>query len=669
MKKIIKFFYYVFFIIILFTIYEVTSIDNRYINRSAISIDVNNIRNPQIKKIVRKLDSFLGNLYFSLSKKKQNEFYNQNLELYNSLPDEIIISAELENLTLSNGMNLNNQESWKRSHGNHSSNKFSNLEIINTNNVKDLDIAWTYTFEKKGDIPGNPIYFNGVVYLSSTEKSLVALNAANGEKIWEHQTEGLAARRGLIINEEEKSKIYFCDQKNLISLYASNGQTVKNFGKKGKIKLKKKCQITPVIMDDKIIVGTFEPAIEVYDLLKGELLWKFYLKEKNKEYFRYGGKRHDYSGGNPWGGISADLERKILYVSTGNAGRFYEGTNRPGDNKYSNSLLAIDIENRKLLWEFQEIQHDIWNYDIASPPILTSIKVKDKNIDVVVVPTKFGNTLVLDRVSGNSIFSYKKRKVPLSTVPGEKTSFYQKIFDLPEPFSKQYFKSTDITDISEERHQYVKDMIKEATYGFFIPNSIDKKNIIYKGGAQWMGASIDNRKGIMYVPSNDVPNLIWLEKTLEDNVYYEYSMHWEFINDQFGHPGSKPPWGNLTAINLSTGKKIWQIPFGEYEELTEKNIPITGTFNYGGVTGTAGNLLFATGTLDNKIRAYNSTNGDELWSFKLPYSGSSPPTIFEFNEEQYVLVPATGSTTMKSAYPEISKYGNKIFAFKLKNDK
>jgi quinoprotein glucose dehydrogenase len=669
MKKIIKFFYYVLFIIILFTIYEVTSIDSRYVNRSTISIDVNNIRNPQVKKLVRKLDSYLGNLYFGLSKKKQNEFYNQNQELYSSLPDEVVIPAELENLTVSNGLNLNNFKNWKRSHGNHSSNKFSNLEIINTNNVKDLDVAWTYTFEKKGDIPGNPIYFNGVVYLSSTEKSLVALNASNGEKIWEHQTEGLAARRGLIINEEEKSKIYFCDQKNLISLYASDGQTVKSFGKKGKIKLKKKCQITPVIIDDKIIIGTFEPAIEVYDLLKGELLWKFYLKEKNKEYFRYGGKRHDYSGGNPWGGISADLERKILYVTTGNAGRFYEGTNRPGDNKYSNSLLAIDIENRKLLWEFQEIQHDIWNYDIASPPILTSIKVKDKNVDVVVVPTKFGNTLVLDRVSGNSIFSYKKKKVPLSTVPGEKTSFYQKVFDLPEPFSKQYFKSTDITDISEERHQYVKDIIKDATYGFFVPNSIDKKNIIYKGGAQWMGASIDNRKGIMYVPSNDVPNLIWLEKTSEENVYYEYSMHWEFINDQFGHPGSKPPWGNLTAINLSTGKKIWQIPFGEYEELTEKNIPITGTFNYGGVTGTAGNLLFATGTLDNKIRAYNSTNGDELWSFKLPYSGSSPPTIFEFNEEQYVLVPATGSTTMKSAYPEVSKYGNKIFAFKLKNDK
>ena len=665
MNKIFKFFYYIFFVIIVFTLYEVTSIDNRYINRSTITVDINNIRNPQIKRIVRKLDLYLGKLYFNLSKKNQNEFNNQDLELYSSLPEEVTVPANLENLTDSNGNNLNNLKSWKRSHGNHSSNKFSNLELINNENVDNLDVAWTYTFEKKGDIPGNPIYFNGVVYISSTEKSLIALDAKSGKKIWEHQTEGLAARRGLIINEEEKSKIYFCDQNNLLALYASNGELVREFGKKGKIKLKKKCHITPVIIDDKIIIGTFEPAIEVYDLLKGKLLWKFYLKKKS-EYFRYGGKRYDYSGGNPWGGISADLDRKIVYVSTGNAGRFYDGTNRPGDNKYSNSLLAIDIKNKKLLWEFQEIQHDIWNYDIASPPILTSIKVKGKNVDVVVAPTKFGNTLVLDRLSGNSIFSYKKKKVPLSNVPGEKTSFYQKVFELPEPFSNQYFKSTDITDISQERHEFVKEKIKDATFGFFIPNSIDKKNIIYKGGAQWMGASIDNRKGIMYVPSNDVPNFIWLEKNIGNNFFYEYSMNWEFINDQFGHPGSKPPWGSITAINLNNGKKIWQIPFGEYEELTEKKIPITGTFNYGGVTGTAGNLLFATGTLDNKIRAYDLTNGDELWSFKMPFSGSSPPTIYEHKNEQYVLVPSTGSTTMKKAYPEISKYGNKIFAFKLK---
>jgi len=143
-------------------------------------------------------------------------------------------------------------------------------------------------------------------------------------------------------------------------------------------------------------------------------------------------------------------------------------------------------------------------------------------------------------------------------------------------------------------------------------------------------------------------------------------MRGEIIKDQLGYPGSKPPWGNLTAINLNTGKIIWKIPFGEYEELTKKGVPITGTYNYGGVTATAGGIVFATGTLDNKIRAFEAKTGKELWSYKLPFSGSSPPTIYEYNNEQYVLVSATGSISMRKVFPEISKSGNKIFAFKLK---
>ena len=477
----------------------------------------------------------------------------------------------------------------------------------------------------------------------------------------------MAAARGLMIHESNKN-IYFCDQKNLISLKSLNGKTNNKFGNKGKIKLKHKCQTTPVIIDNDLIIATFEPGIEVYNLNSGKIKWKFYLKERNRDYFRYGGKRYDYSGGNPWGGISADLDRKILYITTGNAGRFYEGTSRPGNNKYSNSVIALDISNKKLLWEFQEIEHDIWNYDIASPPILTNIKLEDgRKIDVVVVPTKFGNTLVLDRLSGKSLYDYKKVKVPLSKIPGEKTAFYQKKFFLPEPFSKQYFKKKDFSNLSPKTNEFILKKTMGATYGFFIPNSFEKKNIVYKGGAQWMGASIDNSSGTMFINSSDIPAFLWLEKIEKINSYYRYRSKLEIIRDQDGYPGSKPPWGNLTSINLNNGKVNWSIPFGEYEELSKKNIPITGTINFGGVTGTAGNLIFATGTIDRKIRAYRASDGKELWSYRMKYLGSSPPTVFEYKNEQYILVVSTGSSTISSQFPDQTEFGDMIYVFKLKD--
>ncbi len=660
--------YFVLFLILLI-VYDLTSVDFKYINRSPITIDVNNVRNPQIKKIVRKADLFLGELYFNLSKKKQDEFYSQDIKRYNSLPDEVVVPASFENLTLSNGKSINNLTEWKRSHGNHSSNKFSNLKKINTENVNKLGVAWTYTYESKNVVPGNPIYFDGVIYVGTPNKGIVALSALDGKKIWEHKTEGQAARRGMMIHEDKKPKIYFCDQMNLISIYASNGEYVSEFGENGKIKLKKYCQITPVIFKDKIVIGTFEPSIEVYDRTNGKLLWRFYLKEKNNKYFRYGGKRYDYSGGNPWGGISADLDREIVYVSTGNAGFFTDGTTRPGKNKYSNSVVAIDIKNKKLLWDFQEIEHDIWDYDIAAPPILTSIMLKNKKIDVVIAVTKTGDTLILDRLTGKNIYGYTNKKVPLSTIPGEKVSFYQKKFELPKPFAKQIFDLNDITNISKESYDYVYNKVKNTDFGFFVPTSTKRKNVVYGlgGGAQWMGASVNNDKGILYVPSNNMARIIWSKKQKEKYKYYVYPFFQEILKDQNGYPGSKPPWGNITAIDLNNGETIWQIPFGEYEELKKKGIPTTGQTNMGGITGTAGNLIFATGTLDKKLRAYDSRDGSEIWSYQLPYSGSSPPTIYEYNGEQYVLVTSTGSSSMYNWYGKQAPKGDKVFAFKLKN--
>ena len=147
-------------------------------------------------------------------------------------------------------------------------------------------------------------------------------------------------------------------------------------------------------------------------------------------------------------------------------------------------------------------------------------------------------------------------------------------------------------------------------------------------------------------------------------IYYKYGSDSKRLLDKEGYPGSKPPWGSLTAIDLNYGKIVWQVPFGEYEELTKKGIPITGTENYGGATATAGNLIFATGTVDKKIRAFDSSNGKEVWSYQLKYAGSGPPSTFLVNGKQYVVVASTGSLSLSSGYKNIN-YGNLLYCFSL----
>ena len=150
-----------------------------------------------------------------------------------------------------------------------------------------------------------------------------------------------------------------------------------------------------------------------------------------------------------------------------------------------------------------------------------------------------------------------------------------------------------------------------------------------------MGGSVNNDNGMMYITSHNIPTVGMIHETENKNSYYKYYSSFKRLLDENGYPGSKPPWGNLTALDLNSGKIKWQVPFGEYEELTKLGVSLTGTENFGGATGTAGDLIFATGTLDKKIRAFNSINGEEVWSYKMDYVGSGPPSIYSINDEIY----------------------------------
>lgn len=664
-NKIVSSILILFSVVFIFLLIDMTSISTKYINKSIISFEINNVRNPQLKKLARFLDNVYSKIYFFLNDQQKKDF-SVNVKEYQDLPNEIFIDGIKKNLTLSNFLEKNNLQIWHRSHGNHSSNRFSGLKDINLSNISNLDLAWKYQFKEiNGDIQSNPIYADDKIIMPSTGNKIVAIDPSNGKKLWEFITDSKPARRGLVYTKNPNPLIFFCSMKRLYSLNAENGKLNIEFGDSGSTKIKKNCTIAPVIIKDKLIIATFEPALEVYNIKNGKLDWKYYLKEKIHS--RHGGKRYDYSGGNPWGGISADLEREIVFLTTGNPGVYLQGVNRPGKNKYANSVIAIDIKNKKKLWDFQEVEHDIWNRDIPAPPILTRIKKDNENIDVVVAVTKLGNTLILDRLTGKPIFGFKKIKAPISKIPGEKTAAYQPKIELPEPFAKQFFSKNDITNISNENFDYISKKLTKMNYGFFIPSSLDKKTIIYNwmGGAEWMGASVDHKTGTMYVTANNIPYEVFLTKNKEKFLYYEYDSHFEIFKDKDGFPASKPPWGTLTALNLNNGKIIWQIPFGEFPDLVDRGINNTGTPNFGGATGTAGGLIFATGTMDKKVRAFNSKNGDEVWSYELPYIGSNPPTIYSHNNEQYILITSTGSVSLKRQFPEKVEFGNWLYSFKL----
>jgi len=670
-KKILKRIFILFlsflFLIVFLLLFDLAKYDSSYINRKALTFNFNNLNS-------KKSEQFFYNIYnnwrrvfaIKIFKNHRDYWTIEDASIRANLPKFKIIPGKKENFLPGKKIeNIKvNLSNWTRSHGDHSSMRFSGLDLINKKNVSKLKLAWRYNSKdgKKG-IQANLVVNNGFVYLPTPGNHIVCLDAASGKEIWKYKVERgyHAAKRGFVIWEDNKNnitKLFFTNDDQLISLNAKTGLPIKSFGKNGIIEIGSSPS-PPVIIDNKLVVGTFRPSLEVYDIETGKLYWKYYLREIDKKVFG----AYDFKGGNPWGGISADLENGIVYLTTGNPGSpRHVGVMRAGKNLLANSVIAIDVRNKKKLWHFQETCHDIWNLDIAAPPILTTINKYGKRIDVIVAVTKLGNTLILDKNTGEPIFDYRMKLAPRSLIPGEKTCKYQPFLNLPEPFARNVFKKEDVTNISESSKNYMLSIIEKSNYGFFVPHFPNKSTILFNmgGGAQWTGASVDPFKNVMYVTANENADKV----TVKQTGINKYINKIEEFKDQNGYPGVKPPWGTLTAINLNTGKIIWQVPLGYYESLKSKGI-ITGTPNYGGATATSGGLVFVAGTMDKLIRAFDADTGAELWSHKLPFIGSSPPTSYEVNGEQYIVIPATGGITLGIDHGDLVEQGDSFIAFKL----
>lgn len=427
--------------------------------------------------------------------------------------------------------------------GNKANNRYSPLTQINADNVNDLQVVWKYfandtsnASSRSREIQCQPIVVNGILYGTSTELNLFALNAASGEQLWkfEPHEEKLHSNRGVMYWEDgDDKRIYYTVGGFLYAVNALSGKLIATFGEDGKVDLHEGLSdnighdvnnLTVIATSPGVIYkntlmmgstvsegGDAAPGhIRAFDVLTGKLKWVFHTIPQPGE-FGYDTWPKDayqkFGGTNCWGGMSVDEKRGVVYFGTGSPSSDFFGGDREGANLFANCVVALDAKTGKLKWYFQAVQHDLWDRDFPSPPNLATINHNGKKTDVVVQVGKDGFVYVLNRDTGESIFPIEEKTVPTNGLPGEHPYPTQKFVSKPHSLMKQLMTKDDLSNISPEANEFVKNRFKQFPR---MENRFDPPNVEgtllfgYSGGAEWGGNAIDP-DGILYQNSNHAP--------------------------------------------------------------------------------------------------------------------------------------------------------------------
>jgi quinoprotein glucose dehydrogenase len=402
-----------------------------------------------------------------------------------------------------------------------------------------------------------------------------------------------------------------------------------------------------------------------------------------------GPKAHSTGAANAWSVIAADSARDLVFVPTGSASPDYFGGERLGDNRYANSIVALRASTGRVVWHFQVVHHDLWDYDVASPPALVTLRKDGREIPVVLQTTKTGQLFVLHRETGVPVFPVEERAVPASDIPGETASPTQPFNTVLPPLSPQRLTPDDAFGTGADDRAACRARIAGLrNAGPFTPPS-EKGTLVYPssiGGAHWGGVTFDPVRQIAVVPVNRIPievrlipNATFDPKTTTDaaesrgpGAQYTrmrgtpYVMRRQFIFGPGGAPCSPPPFGSLVAIDLNTGTRKWDVPLGTLGGMLPPGVPPAtaasfGSLNLGGAISTAGGVVFVAATLDAALRAFDIETGRELWKGALPAGGKATPMTFRGPKDgrQYVVVAGGGDG-------EVFGSGDAIVAFRLR---
>ena len=386
---------------------------------------------------------------------------------------------------------------WFRSHGGNENLKHSASNEINRNNAKELELYWEYSndFDAKKwrqNVETNPIFFNGTIFTVTADNKLLALDVINKTLKWEIQSFDVIAKRGFVI-DNNTAYLYVPIGEKIFKINSMNGKIDSSFGSDGGIRYK--TIVAPFIFEDNICAAGLA-SLACYEKNKGNNLFTINLKDIN-----------DLGGGIVWGGVAFDPKLKIAYVVTGNPRSPLIGINRKNLNKNSNSLLAVDLVQKKIIWKVKDVYHDLWDYDIAHPPIITDIKFKNGYFPAVITVGKSGNVHIVHRVNGKHLFDLKYKKVSKSLIPGEHVSPYQIDMQTPEKLIDLDSLKKTIEFSNIKNKDMILEDLRNSIYGEFVPPQLGKKLITLglHGGATWPGSSINPSTSTMFTPVNLVP--------------------------------------------------------------------------------------------------------------------------------------------------------------------
>tara|TARA_B110000858_G_scaffold3502_1_gene4073 strand:+ start:48225 stop:50162 length:1938 start_codon:yes stop_codon:yes gene_type:complete len=601
-----------------------------------------------------------------------------------------------------------NDGDWPDHHGGKFAQRYSPLDQINAENVGELAVAWSFNTGPIGpsaefNNPSTPIAIDGVLYVTmGNTRNIAAIDAATGQLLWlwrpqEGERFDHAPRKGAgrglshYRSNGEDRILSITPGFQLVSLDAKTGIPDPNFGENGRVDLFMGLRnaeddryddidigssMPPFVMNDVVVVGpahrvSMRPRsksnvkgdVRAYDARTGELIWTFHtIPERGEvgyETWLDGGVEFTGNAG-VWATMSGDPEMGHLYLPTESATGDRFGGDRPGNNLFANSLVAVDIKTGERQWHFQLIHHDIWDWDNPSAPVVADLPNGRK---IVMQVTKQGWVYTFDRLNGEPVWPIEELPVPRGDVPGEWYAATQPFPTKPAPFDRQGITEDDIIDFTPELRAAAMKAVADFRFGsnLYTPPSQAKaadgtRGVLSVpsslGGANWEGAAMDPETGIIYVPSRTALSILSVDKDPDSDIDFSQAFGVRVPRVQ-GLDVIKPPYGRITAIDMNSGDHVFQVVNADtpdriknHPALQGVDIPRTGVPTRSGLVLTK-TLLFAgegVGLGARPIfRAYDKHSGEIVAEIDLPNIQSGQPMTYEVDGKQYIAMFVSGN--------------------------